>query len=69
MHRLIEDSPATEAGLREGDVIVALDGQPAAEFTLEQVREPFRQEGREYRLGIRRGEELLEVRIRLRRLV
>jgi hypothetical protein len=29
----------------------------------------FRQEGREYRLGIQRGEELLEVRMRLRRLV
>ncbi len=69
VHRIIEDSPASEAGLREGDVIAAIDGRPATEFTLEQLRQMFKQEGREVLLNIQRAEEFLEVRLKLRRLI
>ena len=64
-----EDSPAAEAGLRQGDVITAIDGRPAAKLTLDQVRQLFRQAGREYRLDVQRGDENFRVKLKLRRLI
>lgn len=66
---ILEDSPALEAGLRAGDVITAIDGKPAAAFTFEQLRQMLRQDGREFLLSIKRGEERLQVKIKLRRLI
>ncbi|HUU96046.1 MAG TPA: aspartyl protease family protein [Phycisphaerae bacterium] len=64
-----EDSPAAEAGLHRGDVITAIDGRPAAEFTLEQVRQLFKKPGRECRLDVHRGDEHFRTKLRLRRLI
>src|SRR5207245_627633 len=44
VRRVVENSPATEAGVREGDVISAVDGKPAAELTLSQINQMFKQE-------------------------
>lgn len=66
IHRVVEDSPATEAGLREGDVILAVGGRPAP--SLEQLYRMFKQEGREFDLDVLRGGERLRVKLRLRRL-
>ncbi|HEV7860099.1 MAG TPA: aspartyl protease family protein [Pyrinomonadaceae bacterium] len=66
---VIEDSPATEAGLRVGDVITAIDGKPASDFTFEQLRQMLRQDGRQYDLSIKRVEEKLQIKIKLRRLI
>ncbi len=42
---LLNDTPASRAGLREGDVITAIDGRPVAEWgPLYKLREVFRQE-------------------------
>lgn len=60
-------SPAAEAGLREEDVIVAVDGRPAARFDLDQLTRLLMQEGREYELTIRRGRETLKLRLKLKR--
>jgi hypothetical protein len=68
IHRVLEDSPAAEAGLREGDVIVAIGGQPVSSLSLDQLYRMFKQEGREYDLSIMRGGKRLQVRLRLRRL-
>src|SRR5258708_2168643 len=35
--RVVENSPATEAGVREGDVVSAIDGRPTAECSLSQI--------------------------------
>ena len=67
--RVFEHTPATEAGLREGDKIMALDGKQAKDFTLDQLQLRFRQEGREYLLSIKRAQEIFQTKIRLRRLV
>jgi len=62
-------SPAEEAGLRAGDRLVAIDGQPAVEIGLERVRALLREDGRERLLAIRRGDELRDVRVKLRRVI
>src|SRR5262249_46033813 len=67
--RVLADSPATDAGLAEGDVITSVDGKPAAQLTLEEVRRALRAGEREVELGIRRGEKSMTVRLKLRRLV
>lgn len=69
VHRVIADSPAAEAGLQEGDVIVAVDGRPAAGFSLDQVRQMFKEEGRKVRLDVQREEAVRSVRVTLRRLI
>ena len=67
--RVRSDSPAAAAGLREGDVLLAIDDQPAAMFTLFQLKQTFKQDGREVLLRVRRGEEQLQVRLRLERRI
>jgi hypothetical protein len=64
-----ENSPASVAGLRVGDVITAIDHKPSSAFALDDVREMFKQEGREHLLSIKRGEQASEVKIKLRSLI
>jgi predicted aspartyl protease len=66
---VIENSPASEAGLRAGDIITKIDNKPASEFTFEQLRKMFRQEGREYLLEIKRDDKTQQVKLKLRRLI
>ncbi len=67
--RLIEPSPAHEAGLRREDVIVAVDGKAAGAIGLANLRTLFREEGREVRLDVRRGGEAIAMQIKMRRLI
>ena len=69
VYRLLANSPASEIGLREGDIILAIDERPTSELTLEEARQLFKEAGRERLLQVRRGTEQLEFRLRLRRLV
>ncbi len=69
VRRTIENSPATLAGLREGDIISAVDGKLTSNLTLEQVRQMFKQKGRSYRLTIERGEQKIQNKIKLRKLI
>lgn len=69
VHRIIENSPASEAGLREGDEIITIGGQPASSFTVEQLYQMFKQENREYDLNIIRSKEKLQVKMKLRHLI
>ena len=63
-----KNSPASEAGLKESDLITTIDGQPALSFSLDQVRRMFAQE-KEYSLGIRRGSDKMQVKVKLRKLL
>lgn len=69
---LIDDvkpkTPAAEAGIQGDDIITAIDNRPVKEFTLEQIREMFRQDGREYLLKLKRDGREVQVKIKLRRL-
>jgi len=67
--RLVENSPAIEAGLREGDLISAINGRPAADLSLNEISQMFKQAGREFVLDIIRGAEQRQVTLKLRRLI
>jgi hypothetical protein len=70
VYGVIKNSPGFKSGLREGDVIEAINERPGAEFTLEQVRQVFRRGvGKEYLLSVRRGEQRLKLKMKLRRLI
>ncbi len=68
--RLIDDSPASQAGVRVGDRLVQFQGKPAAEFTLEQIRSVFRgQPGTEVRMQVERDGKTLPIVLKTRRLI
>jgi hypothetical protein len=69
VHSVRKDSPAAEAGLRESDLITAIDGSPSTGFNLDQAQRMFTRDGREYLLSVRRGSEVLQVRMKLRKLL
>jgi hypothetical protein len=62
-----DGTPAAEAGIRETDRLVALDGVPIERTTLEAVRLALRAEGAVRRLRIARGGREREVSLVLRR--
>ncbi len=61
-------TPAAEAGLAAGDVLIAIDGQPAHALGLERVRRMFHQV-RTHQLTVRRGERDLTLPLALRKLL
>ena len=66
---LIENSPATEAGLRVGDVITAINGKPTAEMTLGQIRQMFKRASQAYKLSVKRDESLSHIILKTRRII
>lgn len=70
VYKVMTNSPGFKAGLREGDLIEAINNRPAASMSLEQIRQMFKQEaGKKYLLSVRRGDKMLETKIKLRRLI
>jgi S1-C subfamily serine protease len=63
------NSPASEAGFKEEDVLTAIDARPASALTPGQIRALLRREGEEHALTVRRGDKTLTFRIKLRRLL
>jgi hypothetical protein len=62
-------SPASEAGIRDGDMIGALDSRPAANLTLDAIQESLERPGEVRHLLLQRGTHELRVDLHLRRLV
>ncbi len=63
VREVLEDSPATEAGVREGDVITSIDGVAAEKFTLTLLLETLQKPSAQH-LTIRRGEETIKLVLR-----
>lgn len=61
--------PAATAGLSEGDILVAVDNRSAARYGLSKLAQMFRQDGKEYRLIVKRNNKALTVRLRLKRMI
>jgi hypothetical protein len=67
--RVIAGSPAAAAGVGEGDLMVSIDGEPAARLRLEGVRRKLRAAGRQTALRISRGKRTLQLSISLQDLL
>ncbi|MCP5046886.1 MAG: PDZ domain-containing protein [bacterium] len=67
--RLLENSPATRAGLREGDIIHSIDGKKAASFTLETIKKALKKDGRSIKLKIQRDGKIIPITLGLKRQV
>ena len=64
-----DGTPASEAGIRKDDEIIAVDHRDTAAMRLDEVRELFRSPGVSHRLDVRRGADTLSVKLTTRRLV
>jgi predicted aspartyl protease len=69
VNEVTENSPASEAGFKEEDVLTAIDARPTSAFTLERIRALLRREGEEHALTVKRENKTLTFRIKLRRLL
>jgi predicted aspartyl protease len=67
--RVLSDSPAAEAGLRQGDELVSIGGRPVTDFKLAALREMLRRPDVRYELRVRRGAETVSAELRTRRLI
>jgi C-terminal processing protease CtpA/Prc len=65
---LLEDSPASEAGLKAGDIVMSVDGRRASELNLTMLHELFEKPSPR-KLSVRRGELTLEITVTPRRLI
>ena len=69
INEVLANSPAAEAGLQEEDELIAINRRPVTEFSLEQIRQMLKREGKEYSLKLKRGSQTLQVRLKMRRLI
>ena len=65
---VLEDSPASDAGIQVGDVIASIDETPASGLTMFRINELF-DAARTYTLSIVRGTERLTVRLTTRKMI
>lgn len=65
---VLENSPASEAGLQKGDLIIRVNEKAAPELTLTKIGEFF-EKSTPYKMTVRRGDQTLEVTLTPRRLV
>ena len=61
--------PAAVSGLREGDILVSVDSRSIDEFDLDKLSKMFRQNGSEYQLTVKRGSELINVKLTLKKII
>jgi C-terminal processing protease CtpA/Prc len=66
---LIETSPAADAGVAVGDLLMAIDGTPVRAVTLNDIRQRFKVPGRRFALTLKRGNSMIELTITTRRLI
>jgi PDZ domain-containing protein/aspartyl protease len=69
VHGVVTGSPADRSGLRPGDIILAIDGEPVKYYALWQIQDLFRDSGRERRLTIKRANSTTTLTVKLRALV
>jgi len=65
---VLENSPASEAGLQKDDIVLSVDGKPASELKVTRLGEMFERPAT-YKLTIRRGEQTLQVPLTPRKLI
>jgi hypothetical protein len=66
IHAVTKNSPGADAGLRSGDVIVAVGNVPSSQVGLTKLRRMFEVSSGKYNLTIRRGDKTLDIPLQLR---
>jgi hypothetical protein len=69
VRRIAAGSPAAQAQLAVGDVLLAVDGKPVKGITLPGVRKLFQQDGKEYLLSVLRDGAIEKIRLKCRRML
>jgi len=62
-------TPAADGGIEKGDVIAGVDEEAAADLSLQDLRELFRQVGQKYKLLIERNGKSITLTMQMRRLI
>jgi membrane-associated protease RseP (regulator of RpoE activity) len=65
---VLENSPATAAGIREGDVIMSINDTPAERLTMSLINEMF-EKPLSYALTLRRGQQTFKTTLTPRRMI
>ena len=68
VREVLENSPASEAGISEGDVILSMDGIAAQQLTLAEIQDAL-EKPIAHELNIRRGEQVLTKTLTPKRLI
>lgn len=66
---VLEGSPAQQQGVLKGDLLLAVDGRPAGDFSMDDLKDLLQEENRQLRLMFRRGDEEREVTLTTRKLI
>ena len=65
----MEDSPAETAGLKEGDIIIKVDGTDVTKDNVSDMSNAIKgEEGTKVKLGIKRGDENLDIEVERKRI-
>jgi Aspartyl protease/PDZ domain len=70
IERIIEDSPASKAGLREGDYLMFIDNKYHNQLTISEIYKIFQKgEGKQITFIVRRAGEMIYANLTLRRVI
>ncbi|NQZ76501.1 MAG: aspartyl protease family protein [Ekhidna sp.] len=69
IHQVFENSPASEAGIKENDQLVKLNGKTMKEVNLAEVKKILKQEGEKVELVVNQGGKEKTVSLTLRSLI
>jgi Aspartyl protease/PDZ domain len=68
--RVLKGGAGAEAGLQEGDLLLAVDGHGVEQLKSSADLSPiFAREGSEHTLTVRRGEQVFQLKLKLRRVI
>lgn len=69
IHRVFENSPASEAGIKVDDQLIAINDEPVSGLTLPDIKKMLRQDGETATLKIKQGSDIKTVTLSLRSLL
>ena len=64
-----ENSPASEAGLLQNDIIIKLDGKPTSDYSIADLRQTLKIDGKIIHLEIERAGKVFPIELTLRKLI
>jgi hypothetical protein len=69
VYHVMDDSEASNKGLRKGDIFNEVNGKPVSELSYSELMYSFAQAGKTVRLVISRNNEIKKVKLKLMRII